>query len=262
MGNKPGSNLSGLNPVNIKSLMEKLVYPDYQTLSVETARMIARIISNKPDALLCFPAGETSLGTFEELTRLSRTGKLDFSQCKIVGLDEWVHLGEMKKENCYHFLHKHLFGPIGKKSDRICFFNGEAADPESELELTDQFISLNGGIDLMLLGLGMNGHLGLNEPGTSFDTGSHTVELDEVTKRIGQKYFSGETVLSRGITLGLKQVLEARTVILQVSGSKKANVVKHLIETEVSTAFPASIIKQHPNAFLLLDAEAVQIGKS
>ena len=236
--------------------MKTIVYPNYKELSIETARQIAQIIQEKPDALLCFPAGETSLGTFAELVKLYREGKVKFSQCKIVGLDEWVHLGEMKNENCYHYLKKHLFDLVDIKKENICFFNGETNDLLYECSLSDQFIKTNGGIDLMVLGVGMNGHIALNEPGTSFDKYSHTVELDVVTKRVAQKYFTVNTVLSKGITLGMKHVMETKTAILQVSGQKKFHIVKRLLETEVTTEFPASLVKQHPNAFLLLDSEA------
>jgi 6-phosphogluconolactonase/glucosamine-6-phosphate isomerase/deaminase len=122
--------------------------------------------------------------------------------------------------------------------------------------LSDQFIKTNGGIDLMMLGVGMNGHIALNEPGTSFDKYSHIVELDVVTKRVAQKYFTVNTELSKGITLGIKHMMETKTVILQVSGQKKSQVVKRILESEVTTEFPASLIKQHPNAFLILDSEA------
>jgi len=111
---------------------------------------------------------------------------------------------------------------------------------------------------MMLLGAGMNGHLGLNEPGTSFDLYSHIVDLDETTRIVGQKYFSGKVTLTSGITLGLKYVMEAKTVILQLNGIRKAEVVKRLIESEVSSAFPASAVKTHLNSFLLLDKEAAR----
>ena len=208
--------------------------------------------------MLCFPAGETSVGTFEDLVRLQSKGQVNFSKCKIVGLDEWVQLGERKNENCYHFLKTNLFDHIKIDSRNICFFNGEADDLQYECKLTDEFIKTNGGIDLMLLGVGMNGHIGLNEPGTSFDKYSHIVELDDVTKSVGQKYFSVNTILSRGITLGMQHVMETKTVILQVSGREKSPIVKRLLETGVTTDFPVSKIKQHPNAFLHIDSEASQ----
>jgi 6-phosphogluconolactonase/glucosamine-6-phosphate isomerase/deaminase len=111
---------------------------------------------------------------------------------------------------------------------------------------------------MILLGAGMNGHLGLNEPGTSFDLYSHIVNLDETTKIVGQKYFSAKVTLTKGISLGLKYIMEAKTVILQLNGNRKAEVVKRLIESEVSPAFPASALKEHSNSYLLLDKEAAK----
>jgi glucosamine-6-phosphate isomerase len=236
--------------------MKTSVYPNFDELSIATAGQIAQIIARKSDALLCFPAGETSLGTFAELVNLHKRGQVTFEHCRIVGLDEWVHLGKMSTENCRHYLANNLLDQIDIKSENIHFFNGEARDLHYECALTDRFIEANGGIDMMLLGVGMNGHVALNEPGTSFDTLSHVVRLHEATVQAAQKYFSTTADLSQGITLGMKHVMGAKTLIVQISGLKKAHVAKRLLETEVTIEFPASIVKQHPNAFLLLDSDA------
>jgi len=238
--------------------MKQIIYSDYNELSVKTAEQIAAIIQKKPDALLCFPAGETSVGTFKHLIELNKEGKLSFKKCKIVGLDEWANVGAMKSENCFSFLRKHFFDHIDYSAENLCFFDGESSDLKKECTKTDAFIKKNGPIDLMLLGAGMNGHLGLNEPGTSFDLYSHIVNLDDTTKTVGQKYFSGKVNLSAGITLGVKYIMEAKTVILQLNGNRKAEVVKRLIESEVNPAFPASALKAHPDSFLLLDIEAAK----
>jgi glucosamine-6-phosphate isomerase len=238
--------------------MKQIIYNDYTELSVKTAEQIAAIIQKKPDSLLCFPAGETSVGTFKHLIELNRARKLSFKDCKIVGLDEWADLGEMKNENCFSFLKKHFFDQIDYSEKNLCFFDGESSDLKKECIKTDAFIKKNGPIDMMLLGAGMNGHLGLNEPGTSFDLYSHIVNLDETTKTVGQKYFSGKVTLKTGITLGVKYIIEAKTVILQLNGIRKADVVKRLIGSEVTTAFPASALKAHSNSFLLLDKEAAK----
>ncbi|HKK41741.1 MAG TPA: 6-phosphogluconolactonase, partial [Bacteroidales bacterium] len=170
--------------------MKQIIYSDYNELSLKTAEMIADIIKKKPDALLCFPAGETSVGTFKQLIRMNREGKISFSRSRIVGLDEWAGIGKMKRENCFSFLKKYLFDHIDYKPGNMCFFDGEASDLAAECDKTDNFIRENGPVDMMLLGMGMNGHLGLNEPGTSFDLYSHIVELDDTTKLVGKKYFS------------------------------------------------------------------------
>jgi glucosamine-6-phosphate isomerase len=239
--------------------MKQIIYKDYTELSVKTAELIAGIISKKPDALLCFPAGETSVGTFKHLIELNKSGKISFKKCKIVGLDEWANIGEMKSENCYSFLKKHFFDFIDYSKENFCFFDGEASDLMKECAKTDNFIKENGPIDMILLGAGMNGHLGLNEPGTSFDLYSHIVFLDETTKIVGQKYFSGKVNLTAGISLGIKYIMEAKTAILQLNGTRKAEVVKRLIDSKVSPAFPASVMKSHSNSFLLLDKEAASL---
>ena len=239
-------------------MMKQITYNDYTELSVKTAEQIAAIISKKPDALLCFPAGETSVGTFKHLIELHKEGNISFKQCKIVGLDEWVNIGEMKSENCFSFLKKHFFDQIDYSEKNFCFFNGESSDLAQECKKTDNFIKKYGPIDMILLGAGMNGHLGLNEPGTSFDLYSHIVDLDETTRVVGKKYFTGKVNLTKGITLGLKYITEAKTVILQLNGTRKADVVRRLADSEISPSFPASIIKSHLNSFLLLDKEAAK----
>ena len=238
--------------------MKQIIYKDYTELSVKTAEMIAAIIVRKPDALLCFPAGETSVGTFRHLIKLNKTGQLSFKKCKIVGLDEWANIGAMKSENCFSFLKKHFFDHIDYSVENMCFFDGESSDLNYECDKTDNFIRKYGPIDMILLGAGMNGHLGLNEPGTSFDLYSHIVTLDDTTKIVGQKYFSGKVDLTSGISLGIKYVMEAKTVILQMNGSKKAEVARKLVDSEISPSFPASAIKAHSNSYLILDREAAR----
>lgn len=240
----------------IQTIMKIIRCKDYSELSILTAGKICEIINNKPDALLCFPAGETSIGTFEELIRMEEAQKVSFKKTKIVGLDEWVGLGSLKSENCFSFLKKHFFDHIDYSKERFCFFNGEAKDLEEECRRTDSFIKDNGPIDMILLGAGMNGHLGLNEPGTAFDLYSHIVELDNTTKTVGQKYFSKSVKLTRGITLGLRHILEAETAILQLSGSRKVPVATRLLNEEPSTTFPAFALKLHKNSYLFIDGDA------
>jgi glucosamine-6-phosphate isomerase len=238
--------------------VKQIIYNDYRELSVKTAEMIAGIVTEKPDALLCFPAGETSVGTFKHLIELNKTRQISFRQCKIVGLDEWASLGKMKNENCFSFLKRNLFNHIDYLDENLFFFDGESTDLANECLTTDKFIKENGPIDMILLGAGMNGHLGLNEPGTFFNLYSHIVNLDETTKIVAQKYFSGKVNLTSGVTLGIKHIMEAKTAILQLNGSRKAEVARRLIDSEISPEFPASVIKSHLNSYLLLDKDAAR----
>ncbi len=165
----------------------------------------------------------------------------------------------MKKENCYSFLKNHLFDHIDYSQENFCFFDGESDDLENECKKTDNFLKKYGPIDMILLGAGMNGHLGLNEPGTSWELYSHIVKLDDTTRKVGQKYFSGSVELTSGISLGIKYIMEAATVILQLNGDRKAEVAKKLITENPSVSFPASALKLHKNSFLLMDKDAAKL---
>jgi glucosamine-6-phosphate isomerase len=151
---------------------------------------------------------------------------------------------------------KHFLDHVDYCEENLCFFNGEAPDLKYECKRTDDFIKKCGPIDMILLGVGMNGHLGMNEPGTPFDLYSHIVNLAEETIMVGQKYFSSNVKLTSGITLGMKHIMEAKTVIIQMNGLKKAEIAKRLIDSEISMKLPASMVKNHSDAFLLLDKEA------
>lgn len=238
--------------------MNIVTFKDNEELSRKTAEFIADFVNKKPDALLCFPAGHTSLGTFKDLVKFSQEGRINFDRCSFVGLDEWAGL-EDGEPNCRDFMYTNLFNDLKLNPNQIVFFDGNSADLEAECKSIDIFIMENGPVDLMLLGVGMNGHLGLNEPGVSHDNYSFVVELDSVTKSIGQKYFDKPMKLEKGITLGLKHIMEAKTVVLQVSGNKKAEIVKKLIEGEVSMEVPASILKIHSGASIFMDRDAASM---
>jgi 6-phosphogluconolactonase/glucosamine-6-phosphate isomerase/deaminase len=123
----------------------------------------------------------------------------------------------------------------------------------------NQIILKKGGIELMLLGVGMNGHIGFNEPGVSFDNYSHLVELDNTTRSVGQKYFENQMALGNGLTLGVKNVMETRKVILMANGIKKAEIMKKVLEEDVTNDIPASVIRTHPNGFVMIDEEAASL---
>ena len=225
----------------------------YQDSSQAIADVVAEIIANKPDALLCFPAGKTSIGVFEALADMQNSGKCDFSRVKFAALDEWLDLDD-ESENCTAFMMKNFYGPLNIKPEQICLFDIHNLDRQQMLRDMDAYIFENGGIDFMLLGIGMNGHLGLNEPGISWDQYSMIAELDSVTASVGQKYFSGGMRLTRGVSLGMKHILDTKIVILQVSGEHKKDIVKKLIGCEPSVDLPASALKLMDNAYLYLDA--------
>ena len=149
-----------------------------------------------------------------------------------------------------------LITPLGISPDRVSFFDSLAEDLEAECQRVNEFIASRGGLDIIMVGIGMNGHLGLNEPGTSFDTYAHISDLEEVTASVGQKYFQSETPLTQGITVGLKHFLEAKVAIVLANGAKKKGIIQRVLEESVNESLPASALKIHSNGYLWVDAAA------
>lgn len=218
---------------------------------------IIELVKNKPDSLLCFAGGDTPLLTLEYLVEAAKKGKVDFGECSFVGLDEWVGLGREIKGSCRQTLFDHFFDRVpGLLDSQICFFDGLAKDMNAECKRVDEFVANHGVIDFMLLGIGMNGHLGFNEPGVSVDTYCHVIDLDEVTKKVSVKYFDEEVNVSKGISLGIKHITEAAEVMLMANGEKKADIVKLTIDTEPTSDVPSTLAKNAKNAVLYIDAAA------
>ena len=163
------------------------------------------------------------------------------------------------KGSCHHDFKEWIFDPLGIKANQYHVFDGTTSDLVKACVDMDEFIALHGGIDLMIVGIGMNGHIGFNEPGVDFNQLSHVVPLDEITATVGQQYFEQTMELKYGITLGFQHLLQSKKVFLLANSSKKAEVVKRAIEGEVSTSFPASIMQQHENGFILVDEAAAAL---
>ena len=233
------------------------VLPDEAAMSRRCAELIRDCLKQKPDALLCLPAGNTAIGTYQEMARMVETGEMDISQARFVSLDDWVGLSEdAREDDCTHFMFRHCYGPLNIPADHMTLFHTDAEDLEAECRKIDQVIFDNGGIDFMLLGLGMNGHLGLNEPGADFHSYCHLMGLSDVTKSVGQKYFSHQTTLTGGITIGIQHMFEAKQVVLQISGKHKQEIVRQMYTTGVTTELPGSVFQVLPNSSVIMDAEA------
>lgn len=219
------------------------------------ANLLKEVLDKKPSALLCLPAGNSAISTYKELIRLHKEGEIDFSQARFIALDEWLYL-EDDRENCRHFLKKNFFDPIHADESRVYFFDQNPKSEAEECRRADAYIREHGGIDFMLLGIGMNGHLGLNEPFVDWDSYTIVTELDSVTKSVGQKYFSDNAPLSKGITLGIRHMFETRKVVLQVFGDYKADIVERLFDSYIDFDLPASALKLMSNATLVMDEGA------
>lgn len=243
----------------MQSKIKTKIVPDYEAMSQYCADLVEECVREKPDSLLCFPAGSTAIRTFEILRERSKEGRIDFSRTNFVALDEWLGLSEeAEEEDCTHFMRKNLYDPLDVSEDRLCLFDVHASDYAKECRKIEDFIAVHSGIDLMLLGVGMNGHLGLNEPGSSFDSVTRVVELSEVTKKVGQKYFTHPTKLTKGITIGISHMFQTKSVVLQVSGEHKQEIMKKIYEGPLTEEVPATVFRLLPGGMIVADQAAAK----
>ncbi len=225
-------------------------------MSLHAARHVIDLVRSKPNALLCIAAGDTPKLTCDLIANIGKKEKVDFSRCFFASLDEWVGIPPENEGSCQYFLRNYLFTPLKISDKQFHLFNALATDTQKECADMDAFIKDHGGIDLIIVGVGRNGHIGFNEPGISFEQYSHVVDLDETTQTVGQKYFREETKLTKGITLGLQHLIEAKKAILIANGIKKAEVMREAIEGEINPRMPASIMRKHDDGEIILDEEA------
>ncbi len=239
--------------------MEKITAGSYQDLSKQAADTVINLMNISKNKLLCLASGDTPSGVYKIIVSKVNSGELNISDWKFVGLDEWGGMNGDDEGSCRYHLNQQFFHPLNIKKENICFFNGRANDLEKECQRTEKFIQDHEGIDVAILGLGLNGHIGMNEPGTSRFTHAHVSAIDPQTQQVGQKYFASPRQLSHGLTLGLANLTAARHLILLVNGSKKAAIVKRILEEEISEQLPASLLREHDGLILYLDSESAKL---
>jgi glucosamine-6-phosphate isomerase len=239
--------------------MEIIVEPSYKALGERTAADLLHIVTQAEKPVICPTSGSTPAALYKALVQQVREQNIDYSNWYFVGLDEWGGMNAQDKGSCRDFVNTELFEPLGIKEGNIAFFDGRAADLERECKRVEDFISQHGGITVAVVGLGMNGHIGMNEPGTPVSTRSHVARIAEETQRIGQKYFDTPRTLSNGLTLGLATLLDAQYLFLMVNGEKKAPIVKRIVEERPNEELPATMLRQHSDFRLYLDADAARL---
>lgn len=230
-------------------------FPNYDALSEATANIIIDVLKQKPDAVICIASGDTPMGVCKFL---AKADPQLFTECTFVGLDEWVGMDENDEGSCKYGVYQNLFIPLNLPTKRIQYFDAKADDLEAECAKINDFIASRGGLDVMLVGVGMNGHIALNEPNTPFGIYAHVSDLEEITKEVGQKYFTKPTILTQGITLGLAHLQEAKLPILIANGQRKAPVIKKALTESITEQFPASIFQKIEHSLVVLDADAAQ----
>ncbi len=232
------------------------IFESPEKLARSAAGKILELVRQKPDAVLCMASGETPKLTNQYIVEGAKKEDVNFSRVQFISLDEWVGVPRSNAGSCYYFLNQTIFEPLNIPAGNIHFFDATVTDLTAECDRIHQTIKKLGGIDLVLVGIGLNGHLGFNEPGVDPTLFTHVISLDAITLQTGQKYFSETTHIQKGITLGIARIMQSRVAILMATGQKKAAIIKKMLEENISITVPASLLREHKNAFVMLDAEA------
>ncbi len=220
------------------------------------AQRYVRLLSEKPASTLGFATGSTPLGLYSELARLCAAGSLSFASCRSFNLDEYVGLGGSHEQSYRYFMNENLFKHIDINLDRT-FVPAGLECSEAKAAEYDKAIDAAGGIELQLLGIGVNGHIGFNEPGTPFGSRTHIVRLTESTRRTNARFFASmDEVPTHAVTMGIRTVMNAKSIILMAIGASKSDVAARAINGPVTEEVPASVLQLHPDVEIYLDYEA------
>jgi len=238
--------------------MKVYVCENYEAMSRKAASIIASHVTLKPDCVLGLATGSTPIGMYQELVKAYEKGELDFSQVKSVNLDEYVGLEPTHDQSYRYFMQDNLFNHVNIDVANTNVPNGLAEDTAAECERYDQVMEDLGGVDIQVLGMGHNGHIGFNEPADHFPLGTHIVDLQESTIQANARFFaSADEVPKQALTMGIRSIMRARQILVVVNGEGKADIVKAAFTGPVTPMVPASILQLHPNVVLVGDKAAL-----
>lgn len=233
------------------------VVPDPDVLAEVGASTVAAQVSAKPESVLGFATGSTPLGVYQRLIHMHRHGGLSFSQVTTFNLDEYVGLLPTHEQSYHRFMWTNLFDHIDVDGERVYIPDGAADDPEAFCVWYEERIEAAGGIDLQILGIGANGHLAFNEPGSSLGSRTRVKPLTQKTIRDNARFFSGEdAVPSSALTMGIGTIMDARQLLLLATGEGKADAIRATLEGPVTAMLPATIVQLHPHAHVVVDEAA------
>lgn len=231
---------------------------DYKDMSRKAANIISAQVIMKPNCVLGLATGSTPIGTYDQLVEWYNKGDLDFSEVTTVNLDEYKGLPHTNDQSYYYFMHQHLFDRVNIDPERTNVPNGMEPDAEKECGRYEELIRSLGGVDLQLLGLGHNGHIGFNEPGEAFEKETHCVDLTESTIEANKRFFaSADDVPKQAYTMGIKTIMQAKKILIVVNGENKADIVERAFFGPVTPEVPASILQLHNDVTLVGDEAAL-----
>lgn len=240
-------------------LMRLILCENYEEMSKAAAKIVASQMILKPDSILGLATGSTPVMMYDILSQMNKSGEIDFSEAKSFNLDEYYPLSADNDQSYHYFMDENLFSKINIQKENTYILDGMAKSPQEECADFEKKIDASGGIDLQILGIGQNGHIGFNEPDSSLNSKTHLTDLTESTINANSRFFASyDDVPKQALTMGIGTILKAKKIILMASGANKHRVVKELLEGEINTDIPASMLKLHSDVILICDRAAYQ----
>jgi len=238
--------------------MNVFIFKNRQEVAQEAARLIIEAWEKKPDLVLGLAAGRTPLDLYQSLIRAYEEKKIDFTRVKVFSLDEYVGLSQDHPLSFAFYFRQNLFNEVNLRPENIFLLNGQAENIEAHCRWYEAMIAQAGGIDIQILGIGLNGHIGYNEPGSSFGSRTRLQVLTPETRAREKAPFEarGEEPPCLALTLGLATILEAKNILLLATGEEKAQIVRDALEGPITISVPASCLQLHPSVFAFLDEPA------
>lgn len=240
--------------------MKVIITVSYDEMSKKAAEIVKKQIKEKHNTVLGLATGSTPLKMYEHLIEMYKRGEIDFSNVVTFNLDEYIGLSPDHPQSYHYFMYYNFFNHININKKNVHIPNGIAEDLEEECRKYDEEIEKAGGIDLQILGIGINGHIGFNEPDESIETKTHIVNLTEDTINANKRFFeSEEEVPKKAITMGLGSIMKAKKIVLLASGKNKAEAIKETIKGQLTTKVPATVLALHPDVTIIIDKEAASL---
>ncbi|NDL68270.1 glucosamine-6-phosphate deaminase [Clostridiales bacterium F-3ap] len=240
--------------------MNIIIVKDFEEMSRKAAHLFVAQLLNKPDSVLGLATGSTPLGLYRELVAFCNQGMISFDKVVSFNLDEYIGLEPDHPQSYSHFMEQELFSRVDIRPENTFIPSGISKDVEAECKGYDKRIAAYGGIDLQVLGIGRNGHIGFNEPDLKFEARTHVVQLDEQTIRDNARFFKeiGD-VPRRAISMGIKTIMQSRQIVLLASGKEKAEAIEKMLNGNITPEVPASVLQLHPNATAIIDLAAASL---
>ncbi len=240
-------------------LLMRIIYAkDYDELSRKAANIVSATITLKPNCVLGLATGSTPIGMYSQLVDRYTNNEIDFRYVKTVNLDEYVGLSEDHPQSYRYYMNENLFSKVNLNKENTHLPNGLTKDLSAECVEYETLIADLGGIDLQVLGIGNNGHIGFNEPSDIFEKQTHVVTLTESTRKANARFFNSlEDVPTQAITMGIKSIMKARAILLLATGEGKKEILERALFGSITPDVPASILQMHPNVTVVADKAAI-----